>query len=102
VKGAQTVRIRVRRLGVEELYHRHRGLLRPRRERPHNRRAAEHPEKFPPSHQSNPKQSQRSDYSTRKRPRVGFRGMLSGWRPDVRFGSMLLKKSLMISASASI
>ena len=40
-KSAQTVRDHVRRLAVEEPDHRHRRLLRPRRQRPRRRRAAE-------------------------------------------------------------
>ena len=40
-KSAQTVRACVRRCGVKEPDHRHRRLLRPRRERPRRRRAAE-------------------------------------------------------------
>jgi hypothetical protein len=40
-KAAQTLRQRVRRLAVEEPNHRHRWLLRPRRDRPLSRRTAE-------------------------------------------------------------
>ena len=49
-KSAQTVRERVRRCGVEEPDHRHRRLLRARRERPRRRRAAEQRDELAPLH----------------------------------------------------
>ena len=49
-KCAQTVRERVRRCGVEEPDHRHRRLLRARRERPRSRRAAEQRDELAPLH----------------------------------------------------
>ena len=51
-KCAQTVRDRVRRCGVEEPDHRHRRLLRARRERPRSRRAAEKRDELAPLHHS--------------------------------------------------
>jgi hypothetical protein len=48
-KAAQTLRQRVRRLAVEEPNHRHRWLLRPRRDRPRSRRTAEQRDEFAPS-----------------------------------------------------
>ena len=48
-KSAQTVRERVRRSGVEKPDHRHRRLLRARRERPRRRRAAEQRAQAPTS-----------------------------------------------------
>ena len=49
-KCAQTLRKRVGRRGVEEPDHRHRRLLRPRRERPRCRRAAEQRDELAPLH----------------------------------------------------
>src|SRR5262249_4568908 len=50
VKSAKTVRVRVRRLAVEKPDHRHRLLLRPRRERPRDRCAAEQRDELAPRH----------------------------------------------------
>src|SRR5262249_28931987 len=49
VEGAQADRIRLRRSSREKPDHRHRRLLRVRRERPRGRRAAERSYHFPPS-----------------------------------------------------
>src|SRR5262249_35991358 len=50
VKTAQTVRGRLRRVTVEEPDHRHRRLLRARRERQCRRRAAEQRDELAPPH----------------------------------------------------
>jgi hypothetical protein len=47
---AQSVSVRVRECGVEETDHRHRRLLRARRERLHGRRAADKRDELAPSH----------------------------------------------------
>jgi hypothetical protein len=49
-KSAQSVRQRVRQPAVEESDHRHRRLLRPRRQRPRRRRAAEQRNELAPFH----------------------------------------------------
>jgi hypothetical protein len=49
-KRAHTIRIRLRRPGVEEPDHRHRRLLRPPRERPRGGRASEHGDEIAPFH----------------------------------------------------
>ena len=53
-EGAQTISTRVRQMAMEESDDRHRRLLRARHERPRCR-AAEHTEKFAPSHVANPR-----------------------------------------------
>src|SRR5262245_17533362 len=50
MKCAQLVRERVRRGGVKDADHRHRGLLRARRKRPRGSRAAEKRDEFPSLH----------------------------------------------------
>src|SRR5262249_59708555 len=48
-KAPKAPRLSVRRLGIEMADHRHRRLLRPRRQRPCSCRAAECSQQFPPS-----------------------------------------------------
>src|SRR5262245_40953062 len=89
------------RFQAEKPDHRHRRLLRARRRWPSRRTAAEKRDKFPPPHGAYPKAKDRGlsiagSWSA-------FRGRASQQkRPaHVRYGSMLLKKSSMISPNPS-
>ena len=67
-KSAQAIRETFRRYRAEETDHRHRRLLRPRRERPRRHRAAEQRNELPPSHHSITSSARASSVGGTSRP----------------------------------
>jgi hypothetical protein len=93
---SEQLRERPRRHPAEKPDHRRCRLLRPRRERPSQRRTAEQGCELAPFHCSVPPVLPTKENSTQGT------AALRDFEPiDVRYGSMLLKKSSMISPSPS-